>query len=130
MGPDMIKRVSSVQNVKMTEIGTSAVLEIGDSELITPSSKAIAIQRERAIFSMNEIHFHNFPIFSIPIIQPIIEENIEIVFQHDQPQIVVEDIEIFSTTSSSIVHLGSSTLLQADSRIKHIRHFLRDKKEA
>ena len=123
----MQKRVTSVQHIKMTEIGTSAVLEIGDSEVITPMSNAIAVQRERAIFIMIEFGFHDFSIFSIPIIQPAVEEHIEMTTFHQQTQIQVEEVEIFSATFSSVVHLGSSGLLHADSRIKHIRHFLRDK---
>lgn len=122
----MEKRVTSIQDVKLTELGSTSVFEIGDSEIITPLSKAIALQRERAVFIMNELSFHDFSIFSVPIVQPTVEENLTMTTFHNQSQIQIKEIEIFSVTSSSIVHLGSSELLHADSRIKHIRHFLRE----
>lgn len=123
----MNKRLSSIQNIKMTELGTSSIFEIGDSHLITPRSEAIAVQRERAIFLVNEFNFNDFSIFSVPIIQPDVEEEMETTINNEHPKIQVGDIEIFSVTSSSVVHLGSSDLLYADSRIKHIRHLLREK---
>ena len=125
----MHKRMTSVQSVKLTELGSTSVLEIGDSKMITPTSRAIAVQRERAIFLMNEFNFRNFPIFSIPLIQPAVEEHMEMTTFQEQTYIQVDEIEIFSTTASSIIHLGSSERLHADSRIKHIRHFLREKPE-
>lgn len=125
----MEKRTSSIQHVKLVTLSTSAVFEIGDSKEISPVSKAIAIQRERAIFLVDELHFQDFNIFSMPIPQPLAYESVDMVQINESPHIQVGSIELFSVSSSSVVHLGSSESIQTDSRIKHIRHLFERKQK-
>lgn len=125
----MEKRTSSVQNVKLTTLSTGTIFEIGDSKEITPVSQAIAIQRERAIFHVNELHFQDFFVFSMPIPQPIADQSVEMIRVNESPYIQVGYIDLFSISSSAVVHLGSSETLQADSRIKHIRHLFERKEQ-
>lgn len=123
----MEKRTSIIQQVKLTELGTTAIFEIGDTKEITPVSKAIAIQRERAIFDVNELHFEDLFIFTMTIPQPPVDRSVEMIRINESPQIQVGHIELFSISSSSVFHLGSSESLQSESRIKHIRHLFERK---
>lgn len=125
----MEKRTSSIQHVKLTELDTTAIFEIGDSQEIKPISKAIAIQRERAIFLANELHFEDFFIFSMPIPYPISDQSVEMIRINEIPHIQVGHIDLFNVSSSSVVHLGSSECLLSESRIKHIRHLFERKQQ-
>lgn len=122
----MNNRISSVGKIKINTVGSASALEIGDSEQMTPLNYTIAIQREKAIFIQNEIRFGQFDFFSKPFLQPVIHEPVRMNVSDDGSPIAVKQIKLFLVSSSSIVHIGSSQKLNAQSRIKHIRHLLRE----
>jgi spore germination protein PE len=120
-------RVSAVGNLSILRAGNPAVVEIGDSKHLTPSSYVMAVQREQAIFIENEFNFRDYRIFLRPQLQPIVNENLKIATKQEALEIRVGKIDIFSVSSASIVHIGSSERLRSETRIKHIRHLLREK---
>ncbi|MCL6606346.1 MAG: spore germination protein GerPE [Paenibacillus sp.] len=120
----MASRVSSVGDIRITDV--SSVLEVGDSESITPVNHTIAVQRERAIFFQNEFNFRDYAIFFRPIAEQVLNENIRMTTTNEF-SIDVKKMEIFSVSASGVIHIGSSGFLRAESRIKHIRHLLREK---
>jgi spore germination protein PE len=124
-----VSRVSSVRHINIVEVGTTSILEIGDSKQVEPVSFAIAVQRERAIFFENEFSYDDYSIFSREIPQPFINEEMEITTINESSMIKVETVDILNTSSSSVIHLGSSTSINAEARIKHIRHLLREDTE-
>lgn len=124
-GLTLDKRVSNVQHVNIVSIDQTSVLQIGDSQRVTPTIYGIAVQREKAIFGANEMKLCDYPIFCNTMPKPQNEENIEMVRQNNSPYILVENIEIIVLAFSCIVHVGSSEALQSESRIKNIRHFLK-----
>ncbi|OXM86998.1 spore germination protein GerPE [Paenibacillus rigui] len=121
------RRISSVGAIKVNTVGTSTTMEIGDSKQLAPLNFTIAVQRERAVYLQNEFDFSEYTLFSIPLVQPVVTESFQLTRLSTTPYIVVQDVNVFITSSSSIVHIGSSGQLNAQSRIKHIRHLLREK---
>ncbi|UVI33292.1 spore germination protein GerPE [Paenibacillus spongiae] len=123
-------RISSVGHIRITDIGITTVAEIGDSERIMPANYVIAVQRERAIFFQNEFSFLDWEIFFRPIVQPVVNENIKMTTINESPVIGVRNIDLFSVSSSAVFHIGSSDSLKAETRIKHIRHLLRERPQS
>lgn len=121
----MASRVSSVGRIRITDV--SSCLEIGDSEQITPVNHVIAVQREKVIFFQNEFNFRDYAIFFRPMAIPVVNENIRMTTTNESSVIGVKNIEIFSVSSSGVVQIGSSEALRSESRIKHIRHLLRER---
>lgn len=122
----MSNRISSVGKMKINTVGAATVAEIGDSKQLTPINYTIAVQRERAVFLEQEFDFVDYSVFTRPLLQPIVDEYVQMTRIQRCPYIVVQDINLFITSSSSIVHIGSSEQLNSQSRIKHIRHLLRE----
>lgn len=123
----MTCRISSVGQIRITDIGSTTAFEIGDSEQITPLTHIIAVQREKAVFFQNEFNFRDYAIFFRPISQALLNEEIRMTTINESNVINVQKIEIFSTSSSGVVHIGSSETMRAESRIKNIRHLLRER---
>ena len=123
----MNPRISNVGSIHVTVVGNPAVFEIGDSQQLNPCSYAIAVQRQQAIFREAEFNFRDYPLFSRRLLRPVVHEDIRIRTINDSPEIRVDKIKIFSVSSSSIIHLGSSQTLITDSRIKNIRHVFQER---
>ncbi|WP_282935843.1 spore germination protein GerPE [Paenibacillus sp. RC67] len=126
----MDRRVSTVGYLKVNTLGTATVLEVGDSDQLTPFNYTIAVQREKAIFVQNEFRFSDYSLFSRHLLDPIIDESLYMKRTNVTPNITVNKINIFLVSSSSIAHIGSSENLLAQSRIKHIRHLLKERPAA
>ncbi|RCW51248.1 spore germination protein GerPE [Paenibacillus prosopidis] len=123
----MTNRVSSVGHIQVTDSGSTTTLEIGDSEYITPLNHIIAVQREKAVFFQNEFNFRDYAIFFRPISQTVLNEDIRMTTTNKCSVISVLKIDIFAISVSGVVHIGSSETLRAESRIKNIRHLLRER---
>ncbi|WP_171655594.1 spore germination protein GerPE [Paenibacillus foliorum] len=123
----MNNRISSIGTIKINTVGEATVFEVGDSENMAPFNYAIAVQREKAIFLEKEFDFSEYAIFSIPLEAPVIDENVQLMRINESPHIVVNKISVFLVSASAIVHIGSSETLYAQSRIKHIRHLLKER---
>lgn len=67
----MISRISKVGSTYVNSIGISSVFHIGDSVQITPSVKALAVQREEERFFGSEGDLTAYPIFEEEIPQPV-----------------------------------------------------------
>lgn len=125
----MIKRTSIVNYTKVNSVGLGSVLQIGDSVQIKPLTRALAIQRQVQLFYGNEGDFEAFPIFTMEIPKFDTVENI-IVKRHNPTSFIkVNQIKVTSVSSASVYHIGSSTNIDAESRIKHIRQLERGYKE-
>jgi spore germination protein PE len=121
----MLQRISCVDNIKVDAISFSSIFQIGDSEQIQALSRALAVQREAEVFFDNEGNFAAFPIFSETIpFQPEVEENIVFSTHNLNPVLKVRNIDILGASSSSVVHLGNSTNIAMEARVKHIRQLL------
>lgn len=123
----MTNRVSSVGHIQIIDSGSTTALEIGDSEQITPLNHVIAVQREKAVFFQNEFNFRDYAIFFRPVSQTVLNEEIRMTTTNESSVISVQKIDIFAISVASVVHIGSSETIRAESRIKNIRHLLRER---
>jgi spore germination protein PE len=124
----MLSRISKVDQLRITSVSNSSVTQIGDSNQIHGTSKALAVQREAEIFYGYEGDFALFPIFSEPIpLPPIVDQ---VIFNKLDlvPSIRVPHISIIGVSSSSIIHIGNSNNVYMESRVKHIRQIFSAKK--
>ena len=121
----MFRRFSQVGTIRVTAVTFSSILEIGDSNNITPSVKALAVQREFPLFFSNEGGIDYFSIFTRPIPKVTFNETITMATYNDNPFINVNKIRVHGVSSSSVFHVGSTNVINAEARIKHIRQLLR-----
>lgn len=121
-------RTSSVDSININSVTLSSIVELGDSSMIQSFSRALAIQREQELFFGNEGDFSAYSIFSEKLPLLPITEALSLQFDNQaSPIIKVKNINLTGVSSSSIVQIGSSRMIQMETRIKHIRHLMKDK---
>ncbi|WP_161784678.1 spore germination protein GerPE [Halalkalibacter okhensis] len=120
----MLKRMSFIDAIKVNNVGLSSILEIGDSYSIKPRTKALAIQRQLEYFYGDEGHFKD-PVFTRPLPQPTFDEPIRFVRYNESPCIKVNNISVTAIAASSVMHIGSTTCIESDSRVKNVRQLAR-----
>ena len=117
----MNKRISRVRDVYIVSMQYSSIIEIGDAVEATPTSKALAVQKEGATFTDEDFPFSDFPVFSEEL--PYFDKQITI----DQervpcsPYIDVESVHIEGISAASIFQVGNLDYLDAEARVKHFR---------
>lgn len=119
----MLRRTSIVDQLKIDTVIIASVIEIGDSSYIQSFSRALAVQREKSEYFGNEGSFQH-PVFYEPIPFQSIDTNFTMQTDQLHPVIKVHSIDINGVSAASIVHIGSSTHISMESRIKHIRHLM------
>lgn len=125
----MIKRTSKVDRFKINSVGIDSIIQIGDSSEILPEVKVLAVQRQLSTFLGNEGSFkkEDYQTFlqTFPYLLP--ETSVQSAFFHEKPLIHVHSVNIQAVSSASIFQIGSTSLINAKSRIKHIRKLLDNK---
>lgn len=119
-----MKRISVIKNIDVESIALSSVFHIGDAYLIKPRVNVFAVQREIPIFWANEGNLNKYDIFKIAIPKPIITESVDMKITNKSPFIQVDNIKILGISSSAIVQIGSSTIIDSEARTKHIRYLM------
>ncbi|BDG42283.1 putative spore germination protein GerPE [Parageobacillus caldoxylosilyticus] len=117
----MMKRTSIVQLFHGETVLFSSVLQIGDSQKINSRARVLAVQRQYELFFGNEGE-NIFPVFTKPI--PKIQSdrrNISLQTLHQSPVISVRSIRVMAVSTAGVVHIGSTSTVDAEARIKHIR---------
>ncbi|KHF27081.1 MULTISPECIES: spore germination protein GerPE [Anoxybacillus] len=116
-----MSRLSVVHLLKANAVSFSSVVQVGDSQHIRLSGRALAVQRQFEYVDSNEFPLA-FPIFTklIPL-PPVDHEHVCRYTLHDCPLIAVHSIRIIGVSSTSVVHIGSTKNVEAESRVKHIR---------
>ncbi|MCA1030977.1 spore germination protein GerPE [Bacillus timonensis] len=124
----MLKRLSKVKTTYVNSISISSVLQIGDSHKITPYSRALAVQREYPLIFTNEGDFNEYSVFQRPLPMPPITEDFPMMITNTNPVINVGHVRVTGISASSVVQIGSTNHIEAETRVKHIRQLLRDRK--
>lgn len=119
-------RKTAVGELSVVSMENTCVVEIGDSEQLSPLSRALAVQRERAIYRVDEFNLEDYSLFRRPVDHPAATETILIRRNRQQPDIRVGSIRMIALSSASVVQLGSGRNLHAEARVKHIRHLFRE----
>ncbi len=105
----------------------SSLYQIGDSQNINALSKAYAVQRQKELFLTSEGSF-DFEVFTNPIDLPKINPNIRINRLNLCP-IKVNKMYIRYTSFSSIIHIGNTSNVYMEGRVKNIRQLEKGKGE-
>lgn len=119
-------RISNVNEINVHSLAFSSHFVIGDSCFINARSKALAVKREFPRFYGKEGSFSEYPIFSMENPIPIVNENVQMCVNNVNPNIFVNRIKIKGISSSSVLQVGSTNTVFAESKIKHIRQLLGD----
>lgn len=123
----MNSRSSLVNWILVSSVLSSAVIQIGDSNQVTPDTKTYALQRELPIFNGNEVEdLSQYPMYTQPLPLPLITEDIQQWTIHENPIIKVESIRVIGLGASSVLHVGSTRQIKMESRVKHNREYLSD----
>lgn len=118
-------RISAVGETKITNVIISSIFHVGDSVEIKPKGKVLAVQREESSFLGDEGSFKAYRIFSQPI--PEVEETEKVVMDINNPNRWIKvSRAVISVAASSIFQIGSSSKLDTEARVKHIRQILKD----
>ncbi|MFD2371097.1 spore germination protein GerPE [Brevibacillus sp. GCM10020057] len=124
----MHSRTSHVHSFSNIALDTSSVIEIGDSEKIDAVSNILAVQRDKAIFHENEFLYQDYTAFSVPLPLPCDEEPLTITTFHESNAIRVDKVTVSFAAASSVIHIGSSECMELETRVKNIRHLVRDER--
>lgn len=115
----MFKRYSIVNKLDGITLSFSSLYQVGDSQNINAVSFAYAVQREKEFFLTSEGSFDS-RVFQAPLEKPSIDPAIRVSRLNLCP-IKVDQVFIRATAFSSIVHIGNTSNVAMESRVKHIR---------
>lgn len=117
-------RVSLVGGITVHDVTLGSTLLVGDIVHVANRSRALAVQRQEAVYRGDEGSFEKFGVFSRPIPKPIVDEPETITFRNENPFIRVNFVNIISISSSTLAQVGSNRTIDLESRVKHIRQLL------
>lgn len=115
----MLKRYSIVNELSGITLSFSSIYQLGDSQNIFSTTKAFAVQREKEFFLSSEGRFEA-EVFNEVIELPVINPGISVNRLNLSP-IKVNCMDIRATAFSSLVHIGNTSNVYMESRVKHIR---------
>lgn len=121
-------RTSNVDLLHIDTVSYSSIVELGDSSIIQGFSRALATQKEQELFFGNERDFSSYSIFTEQLpFNPIFQKPSVHIDNRASPMIKVKNIKVTGVSSTSILHIGNSKMIQMETRIKHIRHLMDEK---
>lgn len=123
----MYSRTSHIQSFTNISIDASSVIEIGDSEHIGAIAYILAVQRDKAVFYEKEFEFGDYTAFSEPLPLHVDCNPITSLTFHENPTIRVDKVNVSFVAASSVIHIGSSECVEMETRVKNIRHLVRDR---
>jgi len=118
------ERTSTVQSVKVNDIGYASSLFVGDLRYFAPVSLVFAVQREISRFSGSEGDLSKFSTFWRPIPELLPDEDVQMRVVNVDPVIRAGTVRVTSISSSSLVQFGELRGICAESRVKNIREIL------
>lgn len=114
-------RISIVQNIHINDVVLSSTILIGDIVDVNLRNKALAVQRQISSYNSKEGNFNEYPLFTKPIPQPYVHEQVAFNVVNRSPYIKVGNVDVIAVSSSALLQVGSNQSIKAESRIKHIR---------
>jgi spore germination protein PE len=119
-----MKRTSVVQDMFVSSVQFASTVFVGDNLVVDPRTRAIAVQRERADFLGDEGDFDKYPLFRRPIPQPGLNTTVNLSIVNESPYISVSRVKAVSLSTSAVLQIGSTAIIDAESRIKQFRQLL------
>jgi len=109
---------SLINNLSITTVSSTSVIQVGDSVTAHSSANVLAVQRQEEQFYQNEAPFTMYPIFSRPLAPPL---NCDSHSLFCSSKNTVQFFDLKALASSSIIHVGDSSSIRMVTRVKHIR---------
>ncbi|RST75199.1 spore germination protein GerPE [Siminovitchia acidinfaciens] len=111
--------------VKMIDIKSmlfGSVVEVGDTVHLKAYTNALAVQRNKELFFVNEGNYNNFNAFKIPIPIPPLPVPLPSITKYNEcPDIHVGNIHLITMSSSAIMQIGTTNHINSEARVLHIR---------
>lgn len=118
----MLSRSSHVNNIKITVVGLSANVQIGDTNHIDGIFEALSVQHiSPPVIIDDPEHFSNYSFFYEPIATPIIYENMTFTKYDKKPTINVDYIQVTAVSSSAVMAIGNISHTRMVSKLLNIR---------
>jgi spore germination protein PE len=115
-----------VNEIKLNSLTSASVLQSGDTEKIESYSAVIAVQRESTFFGTFDLHFKDYDLFEQKVLVPVCPSvKVKKTFNAN-PFIQVGKVDIIGVSSSSVLHIGSVQKITLQSRVKHIRNYMKN----
>lgn len=121
----MFRRISVIDDVNIKAIVFSSSLIIGDTGILKPRAKVMAVQRVYPFFYGDEGNFDEYPLYSKPIPHLPKEKDVQMTVRNETPIIKVNHIKVLGVSSSSIVQIGTNSRIDSEARVKHFRQLYR-----
>lgn len=123
----MFKRLSHVNRVQVDTVYNSSIVQIGDSQEICAQARALAVQREKPVYWGNEGDWKQFAIFQSPD-PPLSDPGPVLMKKENASSIIhVTSLYVSGLSGAALLHIGSNEHMLLESRLKHIRHWIRNK---
>jgi len=117
-------RTTVVGSIRIISSTLGSIIQAGDSLVVSPRSKVLAVQRQVAEYYGDEGSFDRFRIFRQNIPEPVLDESVSFSATNENPYIEVGAVHIIGISAASVLQFGSNKLVDAESRTKHIRQLL------
>lgn len=118
----MQKRTANVNSIYTTSIVFSSIFNIGDTTLLDQHSKAIAVQKEAAVFTeADKLSFQDYSLFKQKANVPPRKHAVHLNAFHHSKTINVQNVSIIGVSQSSVFQVGSINNISSEARIKHFR---------
>jgi spore germination protein PE len=124
-----MKRTSIVNDLVVTSVTSASNLMVGDSFSIKARTRALAVQRQGAVFFADGGEFEDYPIFTKEIPMPTPENEVQMRVVQQSPYIKVRKVKITGVAAASTLHIGSLSIIDIESRIKFFKHQLLSRHE-
>jgi spore germination protein PE len=118
--------------VSIISVGEACIVQFGDRAETDAKLIAIAVQRQESHSTAGDVFFESYPMYFNPV--PVLNDPdfdngqvIQLERTNCIPNITVGVIAIIAVASSTSVLIGNGMDLTADSRIKNIRQYPRQK---
>ena len=125
----MFKRFSHVNRVRVDTVYNSSIFQIGDSKEIHTRARGLAVFRDKPVYWGKEGDFQQFAIFQRPPALSSLPDSVILKKEHKFGSIHVKDVYVSGLSGSALLHIGSTEHMVLESRLKHIRHLIRNKKK-
>jgi spore germination protein PE len=119
-----MKRISVVHHIKILAVSRASQVIIGDAVMIKAKTRALAVQRQIAVFFKADGNFENYPLFTKKIPKSVTDERITMNIEQQAPTINVRSVHILGVVQSSTIQIGSTCIIDTEARIKHFRQFV------
>lgn len=113
-------RATSVRQMYILSAVFSSIIQIGDCKRIAPVSDILAVQKYGQPADEEDFPIDYYPIFQTKLL-PKIKVREACGEHYHSSDIKIQNLEVQTASTSSIIHIGSTREVQSLARTKHIR---------